>query len=434
MIEKIEVTKEAIYIFLNKNEFGKFEKLDNKKETIMQVLKRNNLFKRGKKVIIMMSGIILASFILPFSYDEKINNYVDSSILKGNEVVIKLVEESKKEEIKEDQKENKEEIKKDVKKEESKEDKVNKESKKESSSNKKTNTSSKKTTSSSNKTNTATNKTETVKKDDTSKKEMTVKVYRSSNEVITLALEDYIIGVVSAEMPASFNSEALKAQAVVARTYALNLLSNNKKLTDTVATQVYKDKSQLKKQWGSSYQTYYNKIKNAVNATKGMVLTYQGSYIYAVYHSTSNGKTENAFAVWNVSYPYLKSVNSSWDQNVSSYKRTVTKSFDELNRVLGIKIDQPENIKLIRNDSGRVDEIIIGNKKYKGTEFRNSLGLRSTDFDIAFKNGEIVITTRGYGHGVGMSQYGANEMAKQGKTYKQILNHYYTNVKFSRVS
>lgn len=426
MIEKIEVKNGIIYIYLNNEEFGKFEKSNNKKETIIETLKKNNLYQKGKKVVIMMSGIILASFILPFSYDEKIDMYVDSSILKGNEVVEKIVINTK-EEIKKEQKEES----KDVKKEEV----TKKENNKSTSNSTKVNSNNKNTNSIG-----SNNKEKTPDKDNRQeaakeeiKKEINVKVYHSSGKIITLSLEDYVTGVVAAEMPATFNSEALKAQAIVARTYALNLISKNKKLTDTISTQAYKDESQLKKLWGSSYNTYYKKVKNAVNATKGIVLTYEGSYIYAVYHSTSNGKTENAEVVWKVSYPYLKSVNSSWDKNVSSYERTIDKSLEELNKILGITIDEIKEIKLIRNNTGRVEEVIIGEEKYQGTDFRMLLGLRSTDFDITLKENKIIITTRGYGHGVGMSQYGANEMAKQGKTYKQILNHYYTNIKFSTV-
>lgn len=264
-------------------------------------------------------------------------------------------------------------------------------------------------------------------------RETKVKVYRSNGKVVTLSLEDYVIGVVGAEMPASFHLEALKAQAVVARTYAMNAIANGKKLTDTVSTQVYKDNSQLKSMWGSSYSTYYQKVKSAVQSTKGVVLTYQGNYIYAAYHSTSNGKTEDAKNVWGKSEPYLKSVSSTWDKKVSSYEKKITKEFSVLNKTLGLIVDKNTAISVIRNASGRVSTITIGNKKYTGIQFRNLLGLRSADFDIAIKNNGFEITTRGYGHGVGMSQYGANEMAKNGYQYKQILNHYYTGIAYKTI-
>lgn len=152
-----------------------------------------------------------------------------------------------------------------------------------------------------------------------------VTVVRSSGIILQIELEEYLIGVVGGEMPASFNVEALKAQAVVARTYTLKRISEGKVLTDTEATQVYKDNSQLQALWGSGFNTYYNKVKNAVNSTNGEYITYNGKYIDAVYHSTSNGTTEDAVHVWGYNIPYLKSVNSSWDLNASTYLRTTTK-------------------------------------------------------------------------------------------------------------
>lgn len=260
-----------------------------------------------------------------------------------------------------------------------------------------------------------------------------VTVYRSSGVVVQIELEEYIVGVVAAEMPASFSSEALKAQSVVARTYALKRISNGQKLTDTVSTQAYIDINQMKTKWGSEFSKYYNKIKNAVSATTGQYITYQGSYINAVYHSTSNGYTEDAINVWNESYPYLKSVESSWDKNVNSYQRTITKDYQNLLDITGLQADEAVEIKILsRNASGRVQTVQVGDKTYTGVEFRNLFGLRSADFDIEVIDGIVQITTRGYGHGVGMSQYGANEMAKLGYNYKQIITYYYTGVQIQK--
>lgn len=265
-----------------------------------------------------------------------------------------------------------------------------------------------------------------TKVEETTSTEKMVTIYRSNGTILTIELEEYLIGVVAAEMPASFNVEALKAQAVVARTYTLKRLDEGKVLTDTTSTQVYKDNNQLKTLWGNSYSTYYNKVKQAVNETKGIYLTYNNKYIDAVYHSTSNGYTEDAVAVWGNNIPYLKSVDSLWDKSASSYLKSTTIDINELNTILKITLDT--EIILTKDNNNRVTNVTIGNNSYTGVQFRNLLGLRSTDFDIEINDNIITITTRGYGHGVGMSQYGANGMANSGYNYKDILNHYYANI------
>lgn len=271
------------------------------------------------------------------------------------------------------------------------------------------------------------NYTET-KKENIKKNEITVTVYRSNGKIINLELEEYVLGVVGAEMPASFNIEALKAQAILARTYALKSIKNGKKLTDTVSTQAYKDNSELQKLWKNDYTKYYEKIKKAVNETKGKVILYNNEYIDAVYHSTSNGKTENSKNVWKNSLPYLVSVDSSWDKNVKSYKKETIFEINEFCNILKLDVEEPITYEIIHNETGRVRQITINNKTFSGTEFRNLLKLRSTDFEIEINDEKIKVTTYGYGHGVGMSQYGANEMAEQGYSYIQILKHYYTGV------
>lgn len=267
-----------------------------------------------------------------------------------------------------------------------------------------------------------------TKKENIKKNEITVTVYRNNGKIINLELEEYVLGVVGAEMPASFNIEALKAQAILARTYALKSIKNGKKLTDTVSTQAYKDNSELQKLWKNDYTKYYEKIKKAVNETKGKVILYNNEYIDAVYHSTSNGKTENSKNVWKNSLPYLVSVDSSWDKNVKSYKKETIFEINEFCNILKLDVEEPITYEIIHNETGRVRQITINNKTFSGTEFRNLLKLRSTDFEIEINDEKIKVTTYGYGHGVGMSQYGANEMAKQGYSYIQILKHYYTGV------
>lgn len=256
-----------------------------------------------------------------------------------------------------------------------------------------------------------------------------VTVYRSNGTVQLIELEEYIIGVVAAEMPASFHIEALKAQSIAARTYALKAIQEGNVLTDDVRTQSYKDNNQLRVMWGTGFNTYYNKVKTAVEATKGMVMTYNGNYITALYHSTSNGYTENSYEVFGYSYPYLSSVNSAWDINANSFLRQTIFAFEDLQRLTGIDFTKEPLIEIIeRTSSGRVATVRIGDNYYTGVEFRNLLGLRSADFDINIDNNKVIITTRGYGHGVGMSQYGANGMANSGKNYTEILKHYYQGV------
>ena len=258
-------------------------------------------------------------------------------------------------------------------------------------------------------------------------KEELITVYRTNGDVINISLTEYLVGVVAGEMPASFPIEALKAQAVVARTYTMKSLQIGRKLTDSTSTQVYKDNNQLRNLWGNDYDRYYQRIYDAVTSTDNICVYYNGDYIDAVYHSTSNGYTEDAVNVWGNRIPYLQTVASTWDQNVSSYLKIITKEESDIISILGL--DNLDEIQILeRNNSGRVEKVQIGNKIFSGVELRNMLGLRSTDFEIIKDNNIITITTKGYGHGVGMSQYGAKGMAEQGYSYREILNHYYTNV------
>ena len=260
-----------------------------------------------------------------------------------------------------------------------------------------------------------------------------VKVKRKSGNVETIELEEYIIGVVSAEMPALFHTEALKSQAVIARTYALKSIVSGKILTDTESTQSYKSVSELTSLWGNNYNTYYNKIKQCVMDTKGMYLTYNGNYIDAVYHSTSNGKTESSKEVWGNFYPYLVSVDSSYDNLNPSFLYSVNFTYQELTSKLGIEITSDTNFNILGLTEGnRVSSIEINGKTYKGVEFRSILGLRSADFVIEKNDIGVKITTKGYGHGVGLSQYGANGMAKNGSSYIDILKHYYKGVSIQK--
>ncbi len=289
-------------------------------------------------------------------------------------------------------------------------------------------------TSNTNTSNTNTNNTNTTQKELKQAEDKMITLKRSNGQTINMSLDEYLIGVVAAEMPASFNIEALKAQAVVARTYTLKLIEQKRELTDTVSTQVYKSNEELKNTWQSSYNKYYSKVRSAVMDTKDLCIKYNGKLIDAVYHASSNGYTQDAKMVWNNDIPYLKSVPSPWDTTSSAFLRSTLIPFSQISSTLGTDFN-PESIieVLLKDDSGRISKIKINDKEYTGVQIRNLLGLRSADFDYEIKDDGVNFTTRGYGHGVGMSQYGANGMANSGYNYRQIINYYYTNVNIEKI-
>lgn len=263
------------------------------------------------------------------------------------------------------------------------------------------------------------------------KKNINVTVKNSdTKEETKLDLEEYIIGVVAGEMPASFHEEALKAQAIAARSYALykiNTTSQSYDLVNDITNQVYITKEEMLEKWQENYDYYYEKIKTAVLETKDLVMEYDGQIISAYYFAMSNGSTEDVSLVFGENREYLTSVDSQWDKNVKNFEVTTEINKEAFCNKLAIDCTSITIGDINRSNTGRINNITINNKTFSGTNFRNILGLRSTDFDIEITD-KIFITTRGYGHGVGMSQYGANEMAKNGYTYKEILNHYYQNV------
>lgn len=247
---------------------------------------------------------------------------------------------------------------------------------------------------------------------------------------LNLDLEDYIIGVVSAEMPALFNNEALKAQAVASRSYAVSSIKNNIiNISNTTSNQVYLTNYELKEKWNNNYDKYLNKIALAVNETKDLVVKREDKILKTYYFSMSNGKTENSKTVFGDNT--FKSVSSIQEQNLDNFIVTKTIDLNEFLKVLNIDNINIKNI--IRNETNRVDSIEINNKTYTGIEFRKLFNLRSTDFDIDIKNNEVIIKTKGYGHGVGMSQYGANIMAKNGFNYKEIINYYYQDTVIKKI-
>ena len=261
-----------------------------------------------------------------------------------------------------------------------------------------------------------------------------VNLQLNSGAIVQIDLEEYVCGVVAGEMPAEFNTEALKAQAVAARTYALKRIASGQTLKATNEHQVYKTKDELKAMWGSGYDKYYPKIKQAVLATQGENIKYGGKYIDALYFSTSNGKTEDSVHVWGNSVAYLKSVDSSYDRDSRYFYGSKSIPMSTISRLFSTTVNSVSDINILSTTvSGRVKEVKIGDKVVTGVKARSTLGLNSADFTVTQSGSNIVFSTKGWGHGVGMSQYGANGMAKAGYSYKQILLHYYTGVTISKI-
>ncbi|MFD3446656.1 stage II sporulation protein D [Microbacteriaceae bacterium 4G12] len=261
-----------------------------------------------------------------------------------------------------------------------------------------------------------------------------VAVYRSQQKKIEhVPIEEYVMGVVATEMPTNFEMEALKAQALTARTFVVKrmvsgeVLANKANVTDTVDMQVYKSLQELKSSWGKEYDAKIQRIREAVGQTAGQVLTYQGEPITASFFSTSNGYTENAEDYWGSPYPYLQSVNSPWDKEAPKFVSEQKLSVAEFQKRLGVTVLKDGTIgKIVEHTPGqRVKLVDFNGKTLTGKQIREKLGLRSSDFTWKQQNDTVVVTTKGYGHGVGMSQYGANGMAKEGKSYKDIVTHYY---------
>ena len=258
-----------------------------------------------------------------------------------------------------------------------------------------------------------------------------------SGNIVEVPLEEYVAGVVAGEMPITFETEALKAQAVAARSYVLKKIEQNYKndydVVDTVLNQVYLDDESLKNKWKDKYEERIQKIKKVVLDTKGEYLTYNGKVIEAFFFSTSAGLTENCEEVFVEALPYLRSVDSHYDEISPVYETEKVINYAEFCNKLGIE-NVPLNINITKTTStGRIKNITINGVNFTGNQVTQKLGLRSNYFEIKQDNDNIIVTTKGYGHGVGMSQYGANGMAKEGYTYKDILNHYYTNVEISKI-
>ena len=269
---------------------------------------------------------------------------------------------------------------------------------------------------------------------------MTIRIKRNSTgNIDVVPIEEYIVGVVSGEVPISFEMDALKAQAVAARSYVLKQLEYNKNkdydVVDTVMNQVYLDSDQLKNRWGNDYESNLNKAKAAVLETKGEYLDCNGSVVEALFFSTSTGYTENSGEVFPTQQPYLKSVASLWDADVSPvFNDYFHFSLADFYRLLGVEYRDTVYVEVISTTStGRIKQIKINNKVFSGDQVQYLLGLRSTFFTITQNGNSIDINTKGFGHGVGMSQYGAEGMALNGYKYDEILKYYYQGVEIKKI-
>lgn len=272
--------------------------------------------------------------------------------------------------------------------------------------------------------------------ENTSKTQVLVSNNRDKSNPYYLDLEEYVIGVVAGEMPASFNMEALKAQALASRTFAMNKMKyyNNYVLSTTINDQVYLTLEEMQKKWGNDFSYYYNRVKEAVLSTEGEVITYNNDIIPSYYFAISNGYTDSGLSVFNENRDYLVSVESPWDKNYQSYSSTRTISKKDFCSRLNVSCEVISITNVVRADNHYVRSITINNKKFSGKEVFNKLALKSMDFEISVNKDNVVIKTLGFGHGVGMSQYGAQGMAKEGYNYQDILKHYYQNTQILNIN
>lgn len=296
-------------------------------------------------------------------------------------------------------------------------------------------------------------KTKFDDKQNNNKTNITVNLYHIKyNKVIKIPLEQYIMGVVAAEMPASFDIEALKAQAITSRTYLLYKLKKTTKnpkqhplapICSGTHCQVFYTKEELIEKYTQEwYDTYWTKIETAVKSTSGQILVYDGKLIEPLYHSTSGGRTENSEDVFVAFSPYLRSVESQYENCSpklhSKIKIPISNFIEKLKGSLQINnitsTNLKDNIKLIEiSEGGKIKLMKIGDKIITGKDFRYLYNLNSSNFKFIQNKDSIEIITTGYGHGVGMSQYGANGMAKEGYNYRDILKHYYTGVEIMKI-
>ena len=275
-------------------------------------------------------------------------------------------------------------------------------------------------------------------------------LHQDTGKVEEVALDTYLYNVVSAEMPADFELEALKAQAVVARTYTIYKIQNKKHdnadiCDDSSCCQAWISKDDRLARWDEDKrESNWAKIEQCVNETKGKIITYNGTPINAFFHSNSGGTTELPVNVWGggTNLPYLQVIETAGEEGYSQYQSEAIFTQDELIEKLKSKYEDitidfnnNDDLKILDyTDSGRVKTVKFGNHELSGTETRSLFDLRSTNFEIIKEDGNVKFSVKGYGHGVGMSQTGANSLAKEGKNYEDIIKHFYVGVEISDVN
>ena len=276
-------------------------------------------------------------------------------------------------------------------------------------------------------------------------------LHKENGQIEELPIDEYLYGVVSAEMPANYAEEALKAQAVATRTYTIYQILNSKGkhgeadvCDDSTCCQAWISKENRMQKWSEEdRENNWSKIVSAVNSTAGKIITYNNEVINAFFHSNSGGRTELASNVWigGKDFPYLQSVETSGEDGYTQYSSEVSISKTDLLEKLKqeypeiqINFEESENIKILDyTQSGRVKTVKFGNTEIAGTKVRSLVGLKSTNFSINSEGDNVIFSVKGYGHGVGMSQTGADSMAKAGSSYEEILKHFYTGVKISTI-
>ena len=274
-------------------------------------------------------------------------------------------------------------------------------------------------------------------------------LHTDTNAIEEVALDTYLCHVVSAEMPVDFEKEALKAQAIVARTYTIYKINHKKHdnadiCDDSNCCQAWISKEDRLARWDGDKEEKWKKIEDCVNETKGKIITYNNEPINAFFHSNSGGKTELPVDVWGggSNMPYLQVVETAGEDGYTQYNSEVELSNEEIveklkEKYADIQIDfnNEEDIKILEyTSSGRVKTIKFGNHEISGTEARTIFGLRSTNFEIEKIDGKIKFTVTGYGHGVGMSQTGADSMAKSGSSAEDIIKHFYVGIEIKDVN
>ena len=262
------------------------------------------------------------------------------------------------------------------------------------------------------------------------KKEEIITLLRTeTNEEITLSVTDYLVGTVSGEITPLYSEEAIKAQAVAAHTYALYQQNKGVTLTDDYKThQAYISPEEAKEKWGDKYELYSKKITSCVNEVKDKIITYEGEIILPAFFALCSGKTENSGDVWSENLPYLVSVTSQGDTLSPDLISEKAVSREEFENFVGFTLGESPVFSLECTDAGAVKTLTVDGKSFDGDDVQKAFSLKSNNFTLTYSENQFTFTVTGNGHGVGMSQYGADFMARQGAKYDEILKHYYTGV------